>query len=179
MNPEDFRTWLKRRHACEKALEWLQERDAATAWSECPRGDWLLWWAEKVKVERKAAVLAGCACARLALPYVAAGELRPLKAIETAEAWCHGEASLDDAEYAAAAAAAYAAAAAAAADYAAAAAAYAAAAAAAAAAVPYAAAHAAAAAAAAAYDARQKTYQQCADIVRAKIRFDLVSVKMI
>ena len=119
-NPEDFRTWLAQRHACWEALEWLQERDAATAWSECPRGDWLLWWAAKVGVERKVVVLAACACARLALPYVAAGELRPLKAIETAEAWYSGKASLGDvrAAYAAddasaaAAAAAYAAAAA-------------------------------------------------------------------
>jgi hypothetical protein len=186
MNPEDFRTWLAQRHACWEALEWLQERDAATAWSECPRGDWLLWWAAKVGVERKVVVLAACACARLALPYVAAGELRPLKDIETAEAWYSGEASLGDvrAAYDAAYDAAYAADASA---YAAAAIAYAAA---------YAAAHAAAyaayddayaadahaaayAAAHAAAAARQKTHQQCADIVREKIRFDLVIVKMI
>ena len=156
MNPEDFRTWLAQRHACWEALEWLQERDAATAWSECPRGDWLLWWAAKVGVERKVVVLAACACARLALPYVAAGELRPLKDIETAEAWYSGEASLGDVRAAYAADDAYAAAAASDAAYAAA----------------YAAAHAADA-------ARQKTHQQCADIVREKIRFDLVIVKMI
>jgi hypothetical protein len=196
-NPEDFRTWLAQRHACWEALEWLQERDAATAWSECPRGDWLLWWAAKVGVERKVVVLAACACARLALPYVAAGELRPLKAIETAEAWYSGKASLGDvrAAYAAddasaaAAAAAYAAADAAhAAAYAADAIAYAAAAsdayaadaaAYAAAAIAYAAHAAASAASADAAAARQKTHQQCADIVREKIRFDLVIVKMI
>jgi hypothetical protein len=211
MNPEDFRTWLAQRHACWEALEWLQERDAATAWSECPRGDWLLWWAAKVGVERKVVVLAACACARLALPYVAAGELRPLKDIETAEAWYSGEASLGDvraaydaaydaayaadasayaaaaiayAAHAAAHAAADAAYAAAAADaaYAAYAAAYAADASAydaAYAAIAYAAAHAAAYAAYDADAARQKTHQQCADIVREKIRFDLVIVKMI
>jgi hypothetical protein len=87
--------------------------------------------------------------------------LRPLKAIETAEAWYSGKASLGDVR--AAYAADDASAAAAAAAYAAADAAHAAA---------YAAAHAAAA-------ARQKTHQQCADIVREKIRFDLVIVKMI
>jgi hypothetical protein len=57
---------------------------------------------------RKSIVMAACACARTALEFVPAGELGPLRAIETAEAWCAGRASLNEvrrAAYAAAAAA--------------------------------------------------------------------------
>jgi hypothetical protein len=38
-------------------------------------------------------LLASCQCARLALKHVKSGQMRPLKAIETAEAWAHGEAT--------------------------------------------------------------------------------------
>jgi hypothetical protein len=140
---------------------------------------------------RKPLVMAACECARLALPYVSAGEERPLRAIETAEAWCRDETTLDTvlSASAAASAASYVAnaphAAASAVVVAAAAAAYDAAAANAASAAAYVAAAAAAyddayaaasyaaiSAAAAAYAtdasaaAEQATRQRCADIVR-------------
>jgi hypothetical protein len=44
--------------------------------------------------DRKEGVRAACLCAREALRYVPAGELRPLRAIETAEAWTRGEATI-------------------------------------------------------------------------------------
>jgi hypothetical protein len=79
----------------------------------------MFWLAEKVGVERKLIVLAACACAREALVNVPAGEYRPRYAIEMAEAWCRGEATLEqvrcashaayDASTAASTAAAYAA----------------------------------------------------------------------
>ena len=68
---------------------------------------------------RKKLVLAACQCARLALPYVKKGEARPLKAIETAEAWARGEAGITLGDVRKAAAAAYAAYAASAVAYAA------------------------------------------------------------
>ena len=113
---------LQRLNACADAQEWVGIKTPQEAWESCSRGDWLLWLAGRLEIDRKLIVLAACDCARLALPCVPKGELRPLKAIETAEAWARGEASLEDV----AAAAAYAANAAAAA-YAANAAAYAAA----------------------------------------------------
>ena len=55
-------------------------------------------------VDRKAAVKAACACARTALQYLPPGEDRPLRAIETAEAWTRGEATEDQCREAASAA---------------------------------------------------------------------------
>ncbi len=165
---------------CDEALNWLKTQpDAQTAWDKSERGDWMLFHAGKLAGkpggdERRPLVLAACACAHLALPYIKKGELRPLKAIETAERWARGEAdapSLEEVRQAAAAAYANAAhdanaaanAAAFAAAYAYGAAAYAAANANAANAAANAAAYANAATAA---GARAKTLAACADIVR-------------
>jgi hypothetical protein len=138
--------------ACPEARAWVGERDLATAWAECERADWMLWFASKLGVDRKLLVKAACACARTAMPFVPKKEARPLKAIETAEAWCRREASIE--EVRAAAVAAYAAA------YAHAAYAYAARAA-------YADADAAAADA-----AKVSSQKQCADLVRSIIKLE-------
>jgi len=97
--------------ACREARKWVCSRwfsSSRDMWATCPRGDWMLWIAGRVGVKRETLVLAACACARLALPYIEPGEMRPLRAIETAEAWARGEATLDQVRatnYAAAAAA--------------------------------------------------------------------------
>ena len=129
--------------ACSDAVEWVGTRTIEQAWTACERGDWMLWLAGRIDIDRKLLVSAACACAEPALAFVRAGEDRPRLAIEVARAWCVGTATLDDVR-AAAAAAAYAA--------------YAA----------YAAAHAANAAYAAA-DARTESLRTSAATVRAMI----------
>ena len=158
--------------ACTEAVKWAGRKTHKKAWGTCQRGDWLLWIAGKLNVDRKLLVLAACGCARTALKYIPVGEDRPRIAIETAEAWTRGEATIDQVRTAAHAAAAYADAAHAATAYAAdaahAAAAYAAAA--------YAvAAHAVAACAAAAYAAvLAAARKDIADIVRKIIPFSVI-----
>ena len=142
---------LNKLGACNEAVEWAKEmKNGQAAWDNCERGDWMLWLAGKTagkpkSVKRKKLVLCACECARLALKYVPKGEDRPLKCIETAEAWARGEASYDDLVEArrAASASAYASA-------------------------SDAAAYAASAYAASAYAAAYvtKTLKECADIVR-------------
>ena len=159
-------TKLAKLYPCHEAIKWVRDqKNQQQAWEDCDRGDWMLWLCGKLSgkpgsYKRKKLVLTSCECARLSLKYVKKGEIRPLKAIETAEKWVKGKATIEevrDAAYAAASASADAA------DYAA----YAAAAAAdAAAADAYAAAAAADAAASAAADARSKVLKKCADIVR-------------
>ena len=162
---------LRSLEACHEAREWAASYSTlAEAWQVCDRGDWMLWLAGRLSGapesdSRKRLVLATCACARLGLPYVHAGEMRPLKAIETAEQWARSEGGTPkDVRTAAAAAAASDAT-----DAAYTAAVAAAAAAAAAAAVAYTAAYTTAAAAAAAAAWRSKradVLKQCADLVR-------------
>jgi hypothetical protein len=180
--------FLKKSEACAPALKWLETQpDVQTAWTNCERGGWLLWLLIKLGTDRKKIVKVACKCARLSLHLVKKGEERPRIAIETAEAWTRGEATLGGVKKAAASAyaaayAAYAAytsatatdsaAAAAYAAYAAAYAAYAADSAADSAASAYAADSAADSAASAyAYTTAQR---QCANIVREAISFEEV-----
>lgn len=82
-------------HACSDAVAWLEAQpDPETAWATCQRGEWMLWLAGKLagtpgSPNHKQLVSAACACARLALVHVKINELRPLCAIETAEAWAN------------------------------------------------------------------------------------------
>jgi len=74
--------------ACPPAVVWAaQYHDPLTAWKSCERGDWMLWLLARRDVARAELVQLACQCARLALPYVQAGEERPLLAIVAAEQW--------------------------------------------------------------------------------------------
>ncbi len=121
MSTKSFLTLIAKYYPCDEARAWLRSLPDDTSheeiWATCPQGDWLLWLAGKANIDRKVLVMAACACTRLALRFVKEGELRPVKCIETTEAWCRGEATIEqvkearrEAAYAyAAAAAAYAA----------------------------------------------------------------------
>ena len=73
------------REACEEGRTWAGDKTARQIWDDCPRGDWLLWFAYRVKVKRRDLILASCACARRSLRFVTPGENRPRLAIEAAE----------------------------------------------------------------------------------------------
>jgi len=168
-------------HACESAMNWLEENKNKTIeelYASCDRGDWLLWLFAKLEIDRKVLVLAACDCAEIVLKYIPEGEDRPRIAIETARKWCRGEATLEEVKFAACAAydAAYDTAYDTAYDADAACTAYAAA---------YAAVYAADAACAAydtAYDAacaaydtasRKQTLKQCANIARQHVSYEM------
>lgn len=78
----------------------IEGKDFRQMWATSDRGDWLLWFCTHMIDQpgwptHQQVVLASCQCARLALRYVKPGERRPLKAIETAEAWARGQATLE------------------------------------------------------------------------------------
>jgi hypothetical protein len=82
--------------ACTEAVEWAKGYGTFDeAWRASERGDWMMWLVGKFSGlpdddKRKPLVLAACKCARLALKYVPAREVRPQVAIETAERWAKG-----------------------------------------------------------------------------------------
>jgi len=103
---EKFIKWLEDKSACEDAIEYVRhEKTFREVWHNCVRGDYLLWFCARLKIKRELVVLAACGCAETALQYVPFGEKRPKVAIETARAWCRGEATLDEVKEAAGAAA--------------------------------------------------------------------------
>ena len=93
---------LQKMNACSEAVEFaVAYPSLQKAWNACDRGDWMLWYAGKKagapeSEKRKKLVLAACDCARLALKFVKKGEEGPRKAIETAEAWTRGEATIQE-----------------------------------------------------------------------------------
>jgi hypothetical protein len=100
-----FAALLRKLKACEEARVWAKGKTLAEAWATCERADWMLWLLAKT-ADRKLVVRLACMCARTALKNVPKGEDRPLKAIEVAEAWTRGEATIEQVRTAAAAAAA-------------------------------------------------------------------------
>lgn len=81
---------------------WLQikGKDFRQMWVNCDRGDWLLWFCTHMIGQpewptHQEIVRASCQCARLALPHIKPPERRPLQAIEAAEAWAFGQATLE------------------------------------------------------------------------------------
>jgi len=103
-----YQALLAKLGACSEARHEAEGKSMRRVWDSCERGDWLLWLSAKLRIDRKLIVLAACDCARTALRFVPAGETRPREAIETAEAWCRGEATINqvrDAAHAAYAAA--------------------------------------------------------------------------
>ena len=88
-----------------EARGWSTAREWPEAWEPCEDARWMLHAAASVGVDRRLVVLAACACARTSLRYVPEGEARPLRAIETAEAWARGKATAGQVRTARAAAA--------------------------------------------------------------------------
>ena len=91
-----FAEKLEAMGACREAVKWVGKRGLKTAWRDCKRPDWMLWYAGR-KVDRKLLVLAACDCAETALQHVPDGEDRPRIAIETARARvAAGKATIND-----------------------------------------------------------------------------------
>src|SRR3990172_5601749 len=55
--------------------------------SNYKRGDWMLWIAARLEIDKKLIVLAACDCAELSLQFVPNNENRPKEAIEAARRW--------------------------------------------------------------------------------------------
>jgi len=96
-----FKQQLIEMDACQEAIDWVENRTIKEAWTDCQRGDWMLWLLEQMEGEKgwldeKKIMLLGCWCTRRALKYVPEGETRPLKAIETKEKWAKGETTREE-----------------------------------------------------------------------------------
>jgi hypothetical protein len=94
----NFQTYLlavgpSQERACEEAREWAGERTAEQAWDECSRANWLLWWvlAEHPHLRPQVIRIICRLWRERTAQYVPTGELRPLRAIEAAEAWAEND----------------------------------------------------------------------------------------
>jgi len=53
--------------ACQKIIDWVGNRDLATAWAECPDATWMLWYAETKKIDKKLFAECALTCAKTVL----------------------------------------------------------------------------------------------------------------
>src|SRR5689334_7697300 len=90
--------------ACSEAVEYLRTRKSLTdAWEHCARADWMLWLLGRLAgppetASRKALVMCAAACAETALPFIRDEWVAAVatSAIQTAQAYALGEATLED-----------------------------------------------------------------------------------
>lgn len=92
-DPQNFRDTLVAIGADERFVEWCGERDLASVWAECDRGDWMLWLAARFRVDRRVLVLTVCDCVREVTPvgFLSGRGREAIETVETIEAWCRGE----------------------------------------------------------------------------------------
>ena len=99
MEMKQFLESLANRHACEEAIEFAEHYETPQeAWDACENSNWMSWLLRRTlrnptPEQHKSLVRIACDAARLSLPAVKPGELRPLQAIEAAEAWICGKAT--------------------------------------------------------------------------------------
>ena len=91
---DNAKNLLESIHACDESIAWVGDRTIEQAYAECERGDWLLWIAGAIGVDQKLLVISACACARSVLHHAPTGDDRPRLAIETAETWANGAATV-------------------------------------------------------------------------------------
>ena len=88
------------RSDCPKVIAWARTQPSlAVAWSKCERADWMVEIAARTirlqgSVAHRALVLALCACARRALPYVRSYD-KTESAVCTTEEWARRKASIE------------------------------------------------------------------------------------
>ena len=93
--------------ACRDAVEWAGDKELPEAWETCPRGDWMLWLAQKAGVSLRTLTAAKAECAATVLHLMK--DERSRNAVLVSRRYGMGEAtelelvSARDAAYAAAA----------------------------------------------------------------------------
>ena len=92
-------------NSCEVAAEFVNQYETIEeAWAACPRGDWMLWTAAKLKIDRRLLVGVLGKCARTVQHLMK--NPRSIAALDACDKYAAGEISEKDLKAAAAAAAA-------------------------------------------------------------------------
>ena len=94
----DLDRMLERVGACREARRWAaQFATLDEAWDACTDPGWMLWLADRTRFPQEAAVRMAVAFARRVLPFATGDAAEPARiAIETAERWLRGEATVEE-----------------------------------------------------------------------------------
>ena len=86
--------WLETNQACSQSIEWIEENNIQSleeAWHTCGRGDWMLWMAKKLRINKRKLVLCGALCAHTVVEYMQ--DPRSRNAVRVAFLWGRGKAT--------------------------------------------------------------------------------------
>ena len=86
--------WLQANKACGSSIQWIEEKNIQSleeAWYTCKRGNWLLWMAEKLKVDKRKLVLCAALYAHTVMQYMEDAKSRD--AVRIAFLWGRGKAT--------------------------------------------------------------------------------------
>ena len=86
--------WLQANKACGSSIQWIEENNIQSlenAWYACERGNWLLWMAEKLKVDKRKLVLCAALYAHTVMQYMEDPKSR--NAVRIAFLWGRGKAT--------------------------------------------------------------------------------------
>ena len=94
----DLDRMLERLGACRDARVWAAHfATLDEAWDACTDPGWMLWLAQATDLPQEAAVRMAVAFARRVLPFATGDAAEPARiAIETAERWLRGEATVEE-----------------------------------------------------------------------------------
>jgi hypothetical protein len=84
--------WLQVNKACDLSIQWIEEKNIQSleeAWNTCKRGDWLLWMATKLNVDKRRLVLCAALCAHTVIQYMQ--DPRSRNAVRIAFLWGRGK----------------------------------------------------------------------------------------
>lgn len=87
-------TWLENKKACQESIIWIEENNIQSleeAWNACEQGDWLLWMAKKLGVDKRKLALCGALCAHTVVQYMQ--DPRSRNAVRIAFLWGRGKAT--------------------------------------------------------------------------------------
>ena len=86
--------WLEINQACSQSISWIKRDNIQSleeAWYTCGRGDWMLWMAKKLGIDRHKLVLSASLCAHTAVQYMQ--DPRSRNAVRIAFLWSRGKAT--------------------------------------------------------------------------------------
>jgi hypothetical protein len=86
--------WLQANKACKESIKWIKQNNIQSledAWNICKQGDWLLWMATKLKVDKRKLVLCAALCAHTVVQYMK--DPRSRNAVRIAFLWGRGKAT--------------------------------------------------------------------------------------
>lgn len=84
--------WLQANKACSSSIQWIEEKNIQSleeALYVCDRGDWLLWMATKLNVDKRRLVLCAALCAHTVIKYMQ--DPRSRNAVRIAFLWGRGK----------------------------------------------------------------------------------------